>query len=54
MGSDQPFTLEACFRARRISVLADYDYYYAVRRLNAAQHHLQEPASWSGCAARRS
>lgn len=35
VGSDQPFTIEACFRARRISVLADYDYYYAVRRLNA-------------------
>ncbi|MBQ1075086.1 glycosyltransferase [Micromonospora sp. C31] len=35
MGSDQPFTLEACYRARRISVLADYDYYYAVRRENA-------------------
>ncbi|MBO1337574.1 glycosyltransferase [Streptomyces sp. VRA16 Mangrove soil] len=30
--SDQPFTLEACFRAARISVLADYDYYFAVRR----------------------
>lgn len=35
MGSDQPFTLEACFRARRISVLADYEYYYAVKRDNA-------------------
>lgn len=35
VGSDQPFTVEACVRARRISVLADYDYYYAVRRLNA-------------------
>jgi glycosyltransferase involved in cell wall biosynthesis len=35
VGSDQPFTLEACFRAGRISVLADYDYYYAVKRLNA-------------------
>jgi poly(ribitol-phosphate) beta-N-acetylglucosaminyltransferase len=35
VGSDQPFTLEACFRASRISVLADYDFYYAVRRLNA-------------------
>lgn len=35
VGSDQPFTLEACFRAGRISVLADYDFYYAVRRLNA-------------------
>ncbi|MFC0031591.1 glycosyltransferase family 2 protein [Micromonospora chaiyaphumensis] len=35
MGSDQPFTLEACFRAKKISVLADYEYYYAVRRENA-------------------
>ncbi|SCG76592.1 glycosyltransferase family 2 protein [Micromonospora inositola] len=35
VGSDQPFTIEACVRASRISVLADYDYYYAVRRLNA-------------------
>ena len=35
IGSDQPFTLEACVRAQRISVLADYDYYHAVRRLNA-------------------
>jgi glycosyltransferase involved in cell wall biosynthesis len=33
--SDQPFTLEACYRARRISVLADYDHYHAVRRLDA-------------------
>lgn len=30
--SDQPFVLEACFRARRISVLADQDHYFAVRR----------------------
>ncbi|SCL23883.1 Glycosyltransferase involved in cell wall bisynthesis [Micromonospora rhizosphaerae] len=35
MGSDQPFTLEACLRAERISVLADYEYYYAVKRDNA-------------------
>ncbi|MFG2168304.1 glycosyltransferase family 2 protein [Micromonospora chersina] len=35
MGSDQPFTLEACFRARKVSVLADYEYYYAVKRENA-------------------
>ena len=35
VGSDQPFTLEACLRAKRISVLADYDFYHAVRRLNA-------------------
>jgi hypothetical protein len=34
--SDQPFTIEACVRARRISVLADYDYYYAVRRADAS------------------
>ena len=35
IGSDQPFTLEACLRARRVSVLADYDYYFAVRREDA-------------------
>jgi len=35
-GSDQPFTVAACVHARKISVLADYDYYYAVRRHNAA------------------
>jgi len=35
VGSDQPFTIEACLRAKRVSVLADYEYYYAVRRLNA-------------------
>ncbi|MFD3442862.1 MULTISPECIES: glycosyltransferase family 2 protein [unclassified Streptomyces] len=32
VGSDQPFTIEACVRARKISVLADYTYYYAVKR----------------------
>ncbi|WBB71765.1 glycosyltransferase [Micromonospora sp. WMMD1128] len=36
VGSDQPFTLEACLRAGRISVLADYDYYYAVKRANSS------------------
>ena len=35
MGSDQPFTIEACLQARRISVLGDYDYYYAVKRDDA-------------------
>ncbi|RAG81717.1 glycosyltransferase family 2 protein [Streptacidiphilus pinicola] len=30
--SDTPFVLEAFFRARRISVLADYDYYYLLAR----------------------
>jgi hypothetical protein len=32
VGSDMPFTIEACVRARKISVLADYTYYYAVKR----------------------
>jgi hypothetical protein len=46
IGSDLPFTLEACYRARRISVLADYDYYFAVRRFSATNitylsRHLQ-------------
>ncbi|MFJ6851718.1 glycosyltransferase family 2 protein [Streptomyces sp. NPDC091271] len=36
VGSDQPFTIEACVRARKISVLADYTYYYAVRRGDAS------------------
>jgi glycosyltransferase involved in cell wall biosynthesis len=35
VASDQPFTIEALYRANRITVLADYDYYYAVRRLNS-------------------
>ncbi|MGW7518828.1 glycosyltransferase family 2 protein [Streptomyces sp. NPDC054796] len=33
--SDQPFTLEALLRCERVSVLADYDYYFAVRREDA-------------------
>ncbi len=32
VGSDQPFTIEAVLHAKRVSVLADYTYYYAVRR----------------------
>jgi glycosyltransferase involved in cell wall biosynthesis len=35
LGSDQPFTLEACLHARRISVLADGDYYFALKRTDA-------------------
>ena len=35
LGSDQPFTLEACFHAKRISVLADDSYYFALRRTDA-------------------
>ncbi|MFF8829579.1 glycosyltransferase family 2 protein [Streptomyces sp. NPDC015131] len=36
VGSDQPFTIEACVRAAKISVLADYTYYYAVKRGDAS------------------
>lgn len=35
LGSDQPFTLEACLHAQRISVLADADYYFALKRTDA-------------------
>jgi glycosyltransferase involved in cell wall biosynthesis len=34
MLSDQPFTVAAAVRAKRIVVLADYDYYYAIKRRN--------------------
>lgn len=36
VGSDQPFTLRAVLAAKRISVLADYEFYYAVRRTDAS------------------
>ncbi|MGP3638592.1 glycosyltransferase family 2 protein [Streptomyces sp. 24-1644] len=36
VGSDQPFTIEACVRASKISVLSDYTYYYAVKRGDAS------------------
>ncbi|MEV8564716.1 glycosyltransferase family 2 protein [Streptomyces sp. NPDC051322] len=36
VGSDQPFTIEACVRARKISVIADYTCYYAVKRGDAS------------------
>ena len=35
IGSDLPFTLQAVHHARRVSVLADYDHYFAVRRFSA-------------------
>jgi glycosyltransferase involved in cell wall biosynthesis len=35
-GSDQPFTLRAVLAAKRISVLADYKFYYAVKRVDAS------------------
>ncbi|MGX9227245.1 glycosyltransferase family 2 protein [Streptomyces albus] len=34
--SDQPFVLEACVRAQRISVLADQPHYFAVRRADGS------------------
>ncbi|MCX5263488.1 glycosyltransferase family 2 protein [Streptomyces sp. NBC_00199] len=36
VGSDQPFTIEACVRAAKISVVADYVCYYAVKRGDAS------------------
>ncbi|MFI6639730.1 glycosyltransferase family 2 protein [Streptomyces sp. NPDC050504] len=36
VGSDQPFTIEACVRAAKISVLGDYTFYYAVKRGDAS------------------
>ncbi|MDQ0984400.1 glycosyltransferase family A protein [Streptomyces sp. V2I9] len=36
VGSDQPFTIEACVRARKISVISDYTCYYAVKRGDAS------------------
>ncbi|WP_155373871.1 glycosyltransferase family 2 protein [Catellatospora vulcania] len=50
IGSDFPFTLEACHRASRVSVVADYDCYYAVRRLNAQNvTHLSNAADRLYC-----
>jgi glycosyltransferase involved in cell wall biosynthesis len=37
VAGDQPFTFEACLRAGRISVLADYEFYYATRRVRNGQ-----------------
>ncbi|MEH1124966.1 glycosyltransferase family 2 protein [Micromonospora sp. CPCC 206061] len=50
VASDQPFTIEAICRANRVTVLADYDYYYAVRRLDAgnitySSRHLERLAA---------
>ncbi|MFI9564235.1 glycosyltransferase family 2 protein [Streptomyces rishiriensis] len=36
VGSDQPFTIEALVRARKISVVANYTCYYAVKRGDAS------------------
>jgi poly(ribitol-phosphate) beta-N-acetylglucosaminyltransferase len=42
-GSDQPFTLAACVNARRISVLADYTCYYAVKREDSSNISYKTP-----------
>ncbi|MFD5203185.1 glycosyltransferase family 2 protein [Streptomyces sp. NPDC058375] len=53
VGSDQPFTIEACVRARRISVLADYICYYAVKRGDASNiTYRADPLSRLRCTAR--
>lgn len=44
IGSDQPFTILAMLHARRISVLADYDYYFAVKREGA--ENLSYTSTW--------
>jgi len=41
--SDQPFVLEACVRAARISVLADKPHYFAVRRADSSNITYQAP-----------
>ncbi|MGI5352736.1 glycosyltransferase family 2 protein [Streptomyces sp. CA-250714] len=41
--SDQPFVLEACVRAARISVLADQPHYFAVRRADSSNITYQAP-----------
>jgi poly(ribitol-phosphate) beta-N-acetylglucosaminyltransferase len=43
VGSDQIFTLEACVRARRISVLADDTYYFAVLRTDSSNITYRTP-----------
>lgn len=52
VGSDQPFTLSALLHARRVSVLADYDYYFAVRREDASNiTYRRRPESLVQCTA---
>ena len=53
VGSDQPFTTRGLRPRRRISVLADYDYYYAVRGRTPATSPTAA-STGSGCAAPRS
>lgn len=51
--SDQPFVLEACVRAGRISVLADQAHYFAVRRADSGNLTYRTPAGLRlRCAAR--
>ena len=44
VASDQPFTIDAMHHARRVSVLADYEYYYAVKRDDA--QNLTYSSAW--------
>ncbi len=43
-GEDQPFTIEAMLFARKVSVLADYDYYFAVKRED--EQNITYTATW--------
>ncbi|MDX3054964.1 glycosyltransferase family 2 protein [Streptomyces sp. NE06-03E] len=53
VGSDQPFTIEACVRARKISVVADYTCYYAVKRGDASNiTYRADHLARLGCAAK--
>jgi glycosyltransferase involved in cell wall biosynthesis len=45
VGSDQPFTIEAILHARRVSVLADYDYYYGIKR--ADESNISYSHAWA-------
>lgn len=51
--SDQPFTLAACLRARRISVLADYDHYFLVLREDRGNVTQRAWLRWTGSAGSR-
>src|SRR4029453_363722 len=44
-GSDQPFTMRAVVKARRIAVRADYDFYFAVRRNDSSNITYGTPLS---------
>lgn len=51
--SDGPFTLRAMAKARKVSILADYDHYYAVKRDKAENlTYATAPLGWADAAER--